>query len=176
MNLLRIVSNALILAAAIAPSAFAAPVTLNQGESVVYNFDASALVPYDKVGFAVDITGFDNLADWVKGTGFRGVDATDGGFMQCISTELSACLDFWSFLFPAGPALGDGSFSLQISAETGSFTVNSVYALVGDVTGGVTRLAAIGSNALPEPATLGLAGLGLLAVAGSRRRSPKRDH
>lgn len=145
-------------------AATATPVTLAAFESKVFNFDATALLPYNYVAFDVIVTNYigpfggnGTLASEFDGGGsYRAGCATNGDFLDCLPIWEAGTSD-------AG--LLDGIFSFEV-VFNGPITVDIV-ALIKDASQNVTLLREIGDTtaAVPEPGSLLLVILGLGAAA-----------
>lgn len=142
---------------------------MSAGESVTFNFDfgASGLIPpapYLGVSF---YTQADRLASQPGNFGlWTGFSELNGGG-DMIFGPFNAALH--STVLQGGAV--DGVFSMVLSVVTGSITVDPIaYVYIDNNTlgpGPVTPLQA----SVPEPATLMLLGLGLLAAASRGRRA-----
>jgi len=149
--------------------AVAAPITVNAGESVTFNFDLSGATPappYDHIDFQ---TGLDVLTldpgELGQYTFWGGLNATGGNFGSLFHFVIAA--------LHSQPAITDGVFSITLAMVTGSITVEPFVYGVQDV--GLVYTAAVYPTlaAVPEPATLTLLGLAL-AGAGARRRRERK--
>ena len=152
----------------LAVPAHSAPIVVSAGDALTFNFDfvASGVVPappYPFVQFDTGL-GFGTLGpgDFGLWTGFSELN----GAGSTIFGPHSAAL--------LGTVLseGDGVFSMVLSVVTGSFTVDPVaYGYSNQIllTEAVAPISVV-VDAVPEPTTLTLVGLGLAAAACRRRR------
>lgn len=165
---LHVLPALLMSASFISFAAEAAPMTVNAGESVVFNFDLT--------GVLAQHASFDHIFFYTSGSSSVG---TSGGWE--FYSDMNATGDLLS---SAGYNLGskgsdypgwlDGIFSAKLSVLTGSVTTNP-YAKGGFLNGTWTYTANVYPTlaaAVPEPGTYAmmLAGLGLVGAASRYRK------
>jgi hypothetical protein len=121
---------------------------------------------------ATDFAGFGtNSAFMTDGSSLTGTGFVDGTLApQTSDSNVDGSVIGFSFYPPTGPpteiAPGDTSYVLIISTNATSYEAGNA----SIIDGGTDTVAAFQPGTTPEPASLGLMGLGLIALASVRRR------
>lgn len=149
--------------------AWAAPIPMKVGDTLIFNFDASAFVPYSRVEVFFHSNGADpsQTAD-IKY--FSGLDGTGTVENVLVGWNPNPGASFFRDA-PNTPAVFDGDFSLVITDTFGSYDMEA-WAIV--TTGGVVpvehRIEPTLSTSVPEPGSLALVGGALAGICMVRRR------
>ena len=163
-NLFR---NAVLAAAiACAPLAFAAPVTLSAGQALVWNVDLTSTLPgappFTSVTFNTGLPSFPTATgvwEFFADHDLQGGGAGDPAGLVLLSRN-------WG-----DPGVVDGIFSVRVTVTSGSVDLDPwAFGSLNGVDGAEVRWEPDAME-VPEPATLSLACLGLLAAAAMRRRT-----
>jgi hypothetical protein len=150
----------------LAATTHASTILLNEGDSVLFNFDfvSAGVTPpppnYDQVYIIPQFADF-NSGDAQLSELYAGLDAT-GTLLWTRSP------DSYPFFFGNSFALLDGVFSLRITATTGQFSVDPYS--YGQTSGGNTSNVTPTVAGVPTPASATLLVMGLVGIAWKRRR------
>lgn len=156
-----------VLAAAIAcvPPAFATPVTLQAGQELVWNVDLTNTLPGTPPFTSASIlTGINSLPAATGSWEFFADHDMQGGM---VGDPQALAINSWTSW---DAALFDGIFSVRVAVASGSVDLDlRALGWLNTVRGAIVNWEPAPQE-VPEPATLSLACLGLLAAAALRRR------
>lgn len=167
---------AIAVAMATAASLSAQAITLQTGESAVFNFDFTGQTPAPpytgQVTAGFSFANVDLGTDQLRLEAFGDLGAT--GTSVFTQTYSFFPVSIEEFFAPGLTELLDGVYSVRLSADHGPFDVTGsvAKAFKQELGSPFATITGTLATSIPEPAALALLGGGMLAVAAFRRRRP----